>query len=220
MYEKNLRDPARPAFLTAEIMNSARVMKVRFLAWMALILLATAGYAAGQSAEVHLQIPNMELLNQDGQQVKFISDVIKDRIAVIDTVFTTCTTICPVMGANYARLAKILKDRLGHDVVMVSVSVDPVNDTPGELKRWSAKFYKGPGWILLTGSKSQVDTLLRSMGLYTPERQDHQSSVLIGNQASGWVRASALASPEKWLKIIDSFGTAKAQTIKLEKAAQ
>lgn len=193
---------------------------MRFLAWVAVVLMAAAGYAPGQSAEVHLQIPNMELLNQDGQQVRFVSDVIKNRVAVIDTVFTTCTTICPVMGANYARLAKTLKARLGHEVIMISVSVDPLNDTPGQLKGWSAKFYKGPGWVLLTGPKSQVDALLKALGLFTPERQDHQSSILIGNQASGWMRASALSSPDKWVKIIDTFDTAKAQTIKLKKTAQ
>ena len=193
---------------------------MKVLAWVA-IALATMGYAAAQSAsEVRVQIPNMELLDQDGRQVKFASDVIKDRTAVIDTVFTTCTTICPVMGANYARLAKTLKGRLGHDVIMISVSVDPVNDTPSRLKTWSAKFYKGPGWILLTGPKSQVDTLLKSLGLYTAEPQDHQSSVLIGNQANGWIRASALSSPDKWVKIIDSFSSAKTQTIKLEKTTQ
>lgn len=193
---------------------------MKVLAWVAIMLLAIVGYASAQSAsEVRVQIPNMELLNQDGRQVRFLSDVIKDRVAIIDTVFTTCTTICPVMGANYARLGKTLKDRLGHDVIMISVSVDPVNDTPSRLKTWSAKFYKGPGWILLTGPKSQVDTLLKSLGLYTPEPQDHQSSVLIGNQSSGWIRASALSSPDKWLKIIDGFSTAKTQAIKLPKAA-
>jgi cytochrome oxidase Cu insertion factor (SCO1/SenC/PrrC family) len=193
---------------------------VKFLALLAILLMTTVGYSRAQSTEVRLKIPDMELLNQDGQQVRFVSDVIKGRVAVIDTVFTTCTTICPVMGANYARLAKTLKDRVGRDVVMVSVSVDPVNDTPSQLKAWSAKFYKGPGWILLTGPKSQVDTLLKSLGLFTPERQDHQSSVLIGSKAGGWIRTSALTSPDKWLKIIDSFGAAKTQTIRLEKTTQ
>src|ERR1700743_4013533 len=99
--------------------------------------LATMSYAAAQSAsEVRVQIPNMELLDQDGRQVKFASDVIKDRVVVIDTVFTTCTTICPVMGANYARLAKTLKGRLGHDVIMISVSVDPVDAISSRTKTW------------------------------------------------------------------------------------
>lgn len=179
---------------------------------LAVLLLASAPSLEGQAAVVRLQIPDVELFNQDGQPVRFASGVIKDRVAVIDTVFTTCTTICPVMGLNYARLAKTLKDRLGRDVVMVSVSVDPLNDTPSQLKDWSAKFYAGPGWTLLTGSKAQVDLLLKSLGLFTPERQDHQSTVLIGSQASGWTRASALASADKWLKAIDSLGSTKSKS--------
>jgi protein SCO1/2 len=171
--------------------------------------LASALLAAGQSPVTRLQIPDLELVDQDGRAVRFVSDVVKDRVAVIDTVFTTCTTICPVMGVNYGRLAKTLKERLGHEVVMVSLSVDPANDTPARLKEWSAKFYTGPGWVLLTGPKSQVDTLLKALGLFTPERQDHQSSILIGNRSGGWIRASALSSPDKWVKVIDSFEPAK-----------
>jgi protein SCO1/2 len=187
---------------------------MRFKTLLAVLLMASVQSLEGQAAGVRLQIPDVELINQDGQQVRFASDVIKDRVAVIDTVFTTCTTICPVMGSNYARLAKTLKDRLGRNVIMVSVSVDPLNDTPSQLKAWSAKFYTGPGWILLTGSKPQIDLLLKSLGLFTPERQDHQSTVLIGSKATGWMRASALASADKWLKIIDSLGSTKSEATK------
>jgi len=182
---------------------------MRYIAVLAVLLMTCARNSQGQAA-VHLRIPDVELLNQEGRTVRFASDVIKDRVAVIDTVFTTCTTICPVMGVNYARLAKTLKDRLGREVVMVSVSVDPLNDTPGQLKDWSAKFYSGPGWVLLTGPKAQVDTLLKSLGLFTPERQDHQSTVLIGSAAAGWTRASALSSANQWVKIIDNLSSAKA----------
>ncbi len=174
-----------------------------------LLLLASVRCSVGEDSALHLRIPDVPLVDQDGQRVHFLSDVVKDRIAVIDTIFTTCTTICPGMGSNYSRLASDLSGRLGKDVILVSVSVDPVNDTPAQLKAWSAHFYTGPGWVLLTGPKPSVDVVLKSLGLYTPERQNHQSTMLIGSSASGWTRASSLVSADKWLKIIDSIGPAK-----------
>jgi protein SCO1/2 len=176
-------------------------LPLQIAAW----LMVSAQLGGGQPSLARLQIPDTELVNQNGQQVQFVSDVVKERIAVIDTVFTTCTTICPMMGVNYGRLAKILKERLGREVVMVSVSIDPENDTPARLKEWSAKFYAGPGWVLLTGPKSRVDTFLKSLGLYTPERLNHQSTILIGNTSGGWIRTSALSSPDKWMKMIDGL---------------
>jgi len=182
---------------------------MRFTTLISVLLLVSLRCSAGETAALHLRIADVSLVNQDGQSVHFLSDVVKDRIAVIDTVFTTCTTICPTMGSNYARLAKKLKGRLGKEVVLVSVSVDPLNDTPAHLKDWSAKFYSGPGWVLLTGPKPSVDLVLKSLGLYTPERQDHQPTVVIGSNAGGWTRASSLVSADKWLQIIDSMGPEK-----------
>ena len=165
----------------------------------------------GQTAAATLfqmQIPQVNLVNQDGMPVRFDSDVIGNRLAVINTVFTTCTTVCPVAGANFGFLARKLGDRLGRDVILVSISIDPMNDTPDRLKIWSAKFYEGGGWTLLTGKKPEVDSLLKALGLFSPERQDHTSTVLIGNYKAGWTRANSLASPNKLLQTIEEFDAA------------
>lgn len=172
-----------------------------------MILLVAMGTACGQSPtgppSVQLQIPDVEVLNQDGQQLRFNSILAGDRVVVINTIFTACKTVCPIAGTNFGRLAKKLGTRLGRDVILVSVSIDPLNDTPERLKVWSEKFHAGEGWTLVTGVKPEIDRLLKSLGLFASERQDHSSTVLIGSSAAGWTRASALASPDKLLEIVE-----------------
>ena len=161
----------------------------------------TIGGLAQESRHAPI-IPETKLLNQDGQPVVF-SDLVRNKIAVVNSIFTTCTTICPVMGANFGRLQKMLGDRVGKDVVLISISVDPVTDTPERLKAWRAKFQAGPGWTLLTGPKPDVDLLLKSLGLLEGDKTSHSPAALIyDSSADQWKRADGLASPEKLAAMI------------------
>jgi protein SCO1/2 len=94
-------------------------------------------------------------------------------------------------------------------VVIISVSVDPENDTPARMKDWAEKFHTGPGWTLLSGNRADVDTLLKSLGLFVELRQRHQSALMIGNTASGWVRISSWTPSEKLAKLAESMSSAR-----------
>ncbi|HYO14319.1 MAG TPA: SCO family protein [Thermoanaerobaculia bacterium] len=154
----------------------------------------------------HLNIPDVNVMDQDGKPVQFYSDLVKDRVVAVNFVFTTCTTICPPMGANFAKLQKILGDRTGRDVHLISVSVDPTTDTPERMKAWGRKFGAGPGWTLVTGSKEEVTRLLKALGVYTADINDHSPLVLVGNDARHqWTRAYGLAAPAKIAELIDGM---------------
>ncbi|HSR51206.1 MAG TPA: SCO family protein [Acidobacteriota bacterium] len=146
--------------------------------------------------------PDVELLDQRGRRVHFFSDLIQGRTVAVQTIFTTCTTICPPMGAHFAKLQK----KLGPDseVQLISVSIDPVTDRPSRLRAWQARFgARGDNWTLVTGSKLEVDRLLRSLGLFSPDKVDHSPTILVGNEASGqWTRTNGLADPDKLLEIL------------------
>jgi len=151
-----------------------------------------------------LKIPDVPLVDQDGRAVRF-PDLLRGRVVAINFVFTTCTTICPPMGANFAKLRQLLGERAGRDVELISVSVDPGNDTPERLKAWAAKFGAGPGWTLLTGEPDQVTHLLKALGVYTPNLADHSPLVLVGNASKGeWTRAYGLAAPARLVELIDA----------------
>ena len=150
-----------------------------------------------------MHIPDVEVLDQDGRRVRFYSDLVHGRVVAINFIFTTCTTICPPLAATFARVQRDLGERVGRDVHLISISVDPVTDTPERLKAWGGKFKAGPGWTFVTGSKPQIDELLRGLAASTAKREDHTPSVIVGNDAAGqWTRAYGLAPPSKLIKII------------------
>src|ERR1051325_1812022 len=75
-----------------------------------------------------LKVPDTMLVNQRGEKIHFYSDLIRSKVVAINTVFTTCTTICPLMGANFAKLRKLLNERGGEGVNLISISIDPSVD--------------------------------------------------------------------------------------------
>jgi protein SCO1/2 len=151
-----------------------------------------------------MSIPDVALLDQDGRPLRFYTDLVRGKVVVVNFIFTTCTTICPPLGATFARLQKELGARAGRDVQLISISVDPATDTPERLKAWGEKFHAGPGWTLVTGAKPQVDELLRALGAATASPQEHSPTVLVGNDAAGqWRRAYGLARPSLLLQLIE-----------------
>jgi protein SCO1 len=149
-----------------------------------------------------LDVPDVSLVDQDGKPVRFYTDLVKGKVVAVNFVFTTCTTICPPMGANFARLQKLLA---GKDVHLISVSINPAADTPARLKEWSGKFGAGPGWTLVTGDRDEVFRLLKALGVYTASITEHSPLVLVGNEpARRWTRAYGLAAPARLAELIDS----------------
>jgi protein SCO1/2 len=173
------------------------------------VLFAGSIYAQDQPAPVALPVPDIEVVNQDGRHVRFNSQVVEGRIAIVTGFFTNCSSMCPFTQEKLAQVAKLLGPRLGKDVVIVSVSVDPENDTPARMKDWAEKFHTGPGWTLLSGNRAEVDTLMKSLGLFVELRQRHQSALMIGNAATGWVRISSWTPSEKLARLAETLSSAR-----------
>ena len=151
-------------------------------------------------------IPDLRLLDQEGREVDFYSDLVADKIVAMNFIFTTCTTVCRPMGAIFAKLQRQLGDRVGRDVHLISVSVDPLTDRPQRLKAWAEQLGAGPGWTLVTGEKTRVDELLKSLEVFTPDFADHSPTVLVGNARTGsWQRTYGLAPVAKLAELIDGM---------------
>ena len=149
-------------------------------------------------------VPNAKLVNQYGKDVQFY-DLIKGKVVALNFVFTTCKTICPPMGANFVALQEKLSDKVASkELVMLTISIDPVNDTPERLFEWSQKFEPQEGWTLLTGEKTVVDNLLKSLEVYTALKDEHAPILLFGKEGEGkWTRTNGLASPDELAKGIN-----------------
>ncbi len=156
------------------------------------------------------QIPDVRLTDQNGHQVRFRSDVLRQRMAVISFIYTSCTTTCPLVGATVATVAEhVQKD--GSDVALVSISVDPEYDTPARLLAWRERYGDIPRWTLLTGPKREIVQLLRSLGAYSANLEDHSDILLVGPDTAGrWTRISSLAA---WEKVAAAIRAATSPTV-------
>ena len=147
----------------------------------------------------------IELLNQDGQPMKLYDDLMKDKIVVINSFFASCSASCPVMSKSFAALQSRFADRLGRDLVLVSITVDPEHDTPAKLHAYAKKWQARRGWYFLTGSKANVDAALKKLGQYVEEPSAHMNVIVIGNERTGlWKKAFGLAPSDELAKVVES----------------
>jgi protein SCO1/2 len=157
-----------------------------------------------------ITLPEAILINQDGEEVRLADDVVGDRIVVVDFVYTTCTTVCPVLSAIFSQVQNKLGDRVGDDVVMVSISVDPARDTPARMKSYADKIGAGDGWLWLTGQKQTVTQVLEDFGAYTPNFEDHPSMILVGDGTSGqWSRFLGFPGADQIVGKVNEFSASR-----------
>ncbi len=123
-----------------------------------------------------------ELLTQDGKKVRFYSDVLKGRTVVIGTIYTHCEDACPLILAQLNQVRLKLGDAFGKDVFFVTISSDPVRDTPQAMKGYAAKHSADvPGWIYLTGKKADVDFILKRLGQWSENVESHSTQLIAWN---------------------------------------
>lgn len=165
-----------------------------------------AGHAAGaELTPAAKYFTDVELLDQNGRKLKFYSDILKGKTVVVNALFTTCTGVCPPISRNFERIQQALGQRLGKDVFLVSITVDPETDTPAKLKEYAERFHARPGWSFLTGKKENVDWALYKLGQYVEEKNQHTSILIVGNEATGlWKKAFGLASADDLIKLVES----------------
>ncbi len=145
--------------------------------------------------------PNVRLTTHEGKAVRFFDDLIKDKVVVINFMYTSCPDVCPLETAKLAELQAILGDRVGQDVFLYSITIDPKIDTPPVLREYAERYGARPGWQFLTGAEDDITLLRRKLGLYIEELEeeksnDHNVSLLIGNQRTGrWMKRSPFENP-------------------------
>jgi len=170
---------------------------------------------AENSSNAQKYFSDVVLVNQNGQQLRFYSDLLQGRVVVISSFMTTCPSACPAKNRTLEKLQEAAGDRLGKDVLILSISVDPVTDTPERLKEYAKIYHAKAGWHFLTGKKENVDWALHKIGQYVPNKEDHVNILVMGNESTGlWKKALGLASASELLNIFASVLNDKAPTPK------
>jgi protein SCO1/2 len=161
------------------------------------------GLSKEDDAAAERYFTNTELLDQDGRRRHFYEDLLRGRKVLIDFAFTSCKGACPTMTANLARVQELLRAR-GERVTILTITVDPVNDTPAVLKRYAAKFKAGPGWYFLTGAPKDVAAVLKRLGGLARKPDEHATTLLLGDTRTGmWLKTIATERPETIVRLVE-----------------
>lgn len=148
------------------------------------------------------RFPNMALTTHEGKTVRFYDDLVQDKTVVIHFMYTKCTDSCPLTTANLAQVQTALAPRVGRDLFLYSITVDPEHDTPGMLRTYAERFDVKPGWLFLTGTKQDIRELRRTFG-DDPKgafwQSDHLRLLAYGVEPlERWGKCSAMLNP-KWI---------------------
>jgi len=149
--------------------------------------------------------PNVELRTQDNRKVRFYDDLLKDKIVVLNLFYSHCTGSCPPVMHNLSRVQKILKDRIGKDIFIYSISIKPEEDTPEVLAEYAKFMDVGPGWYLLTGTPDDIELIRHKLGYIDPDpkrdadKSNHIGMVRYGNEPlERWGATPGFGKPE-WI---------------------
>jgi protein SCO1/2 len=196
--------------------KSTRRALGRWAATLSLLAVLLLFPAAPRAQEVHKheahpakpaaapRIPDVDCLDQNGKKLRFHTDLVKGKVVVISFIYTSCTYMCPRIGEGVARLQTALGDRVGRDVHLISVSTDPVTDTPEKLKAWATRLKAKEGWTWVTGEKSEMDRLLKVLTGDSTGNKTHAPLLLIGNEATNvWTDSYAFENPARLIQQID-----------------
>jgi protein SCO1/2 len=146
------------------------------------------------SRSVHdYQLPDLELVNMAAEKISLLDEVNSGKPVMVNFIFTTCTTICPVMSATFAQV----QSELGAEseaLRMISFSIDPEQDTPERLREYAGRFNAGPQWQFLTGSLENSVAVQKAFDVYRGNKMNHEPTTLMkAADSDSWVRIDGLA---------------------------
>lgn len=140
------------------------------------------------------QVPNIVLTNQAGEKIRLDEFLKSSEPYALNYIFTTCTTICPILTASFSHMQRSLGDD-ANDVHFVSITIDPEYDTPEILKAYAEKTRATRNWTFLTGDFDAVMAAERAFDAYTADKMNHRPTYIIKNSSTEkWIRVEGLTS--------------------------
>jgi protein SCO1/2 len=171
-------DPADPHAHCREMAASAQLKRATR---------TTAGYL----------VPGVRLVREDGKTVSLPQELDDGRPVVLNFIFTTCTTICPVLSQTFTQLQEKLGSEAGK-VHLVSISIDPEHDTPARLEDYARRFRAGSTWRFYTGTSEASVALQRAFEVYRGDKMSHTPvTFLRAAHGRSWVRIDGFASADE-----------------------
>jgi protein SCO1/2 len=137
-------------------------------------------------------IPDVVLINQDGKRVRLKELLETDKPLMLDFIYGTCTTICPILSASYSNLQRKLGED-SDDIQLVSISIDPEYDTPEVMTEYLKRYQAKPGWDYLTGNREDINEVMRAFDAYVQDKMSHYPLTFVRSpDGSKWIRIYGL----------------------------
>jgi protein SCO1/2 len=160
------------------------------------------------------RFPNVPLLTHEGRQVRFYDDLVRGKVVAINMMYTQCSNTCPATTANLRLVQKMLGERVGRDVHMYSLTLQPEQDSPERLREYVERHHIGPGWQYLTGTRADIELLRRALGFYDVDPVvdlndlTHTGMLRIGNDVlDRWTMSPAQSGAEQIVATINHVDT-------------
>jgi len=152
------------------------------------------------TAAVRYAVPAVQLVRDDGKLVSLPEEMNDGRPVVLNFIFTTCSSICPLMSQVFAQFQK----RLGTEsatVHLMSISVDPEEDTPARLREYARKFHAGAGWQHYTGTVEASLAAQRAFNVWRGDKMSHSSVTFLRvSPDAPWLRIDGFVTPDELLQ--------------------
>ena len=153
-------------------------------------------------------IPDVTLVDMNGTRVA-LREVLNSKSPIIlNFIFTSCTTICPVMSATFQQVQQKLGPKRSN-ARMVSISIDPENDTPAKLKDYAQKYKVEPQWKLLTGSLDDSIAVQRAFGVFAGDKMNQKPATFLKAKGAdnSWLRLDGLVEAKVILQNFDKLNS-------------
>jgi len=148
----------------------------------------------------HYTVPDVILIDQEGKEVHLKKFLNSEKPVILDFIYGTCTTICPVLSVGYSHFQKKL-GTAADSVQLVSISIDPDNDTPMVMREHLKKYGAKPGWDILTGKRDNIMAVLNEFDAYVANKMDHfPLTIMHAPGRDTWVRLNGLLSASDIMK--------------------
>jgi protein SCO1/2 len=149
---------------------------------------------------VDYSIPDVQLVRADGKTVDLSRELNDGRPVVLNFIYTTCTSVCPLTSQTFAELQRKL-GAARNSVHLVSISIDPEQDTPARLRDYAQRFGAGTDWNFYTGTLAASTAAQRAFNVYRGDKMDHAPATLVRLTAGArWVRIDGFATADDLLK--------------------
>jgi len=170
--------------------------RILFLAVsIAALVVAPCGAAPPYTTStLTVELPDVTLIDQDAQLVTLRELVEGEEVVMVDFIFGTCTTICPILSAGFTNLQRRMGSGPGGPV-LISFSIDPEHDSPEIMTKYLKRYRAQPGWYFLTGDRDDIDLVMHAFDAYVPDKMSHQPVTFIkGTEPNQWLKIDGLVS--------------------------